>query len=236
MAYLRPNCDHLHLGCGTTSPDGWLNVDGSLQVTLARHPWVKALLVSSRLLPRRQAEILWSSHVIRLNLRKRLPFADNSFRVIYCSHMLEHLYFEDGRRLLKECYRVLQPHGICRFVVPDLASAVERYRAAKSRGDPDAASLFMQEISTHEKEAAHGPLGIYRRLTAFHQHKWMYDGESLRALFVEAGFSDAKPHGYLESRIERIREVEMAGRILNGEGIAVEGTKRGERCGSKNER
>lgn len=202
-----------------------MNVDGSWQVVLARHPWIKRMLVGLRLLPARQAAIPWSRDVVRLDLRRPLPFQDGSFDVVYSSHTLEHLYFEDAGRLLAECYRVLRPAGICRMVVPDLASMVGNYLQAKSDGNQRAGNRLMEQLLVHDKGRRSGPLALYYQLTAFHQHKWMYDAESLGARFADAGFSDVKACSYLESGIARIADVEDPGRILNGEGIVVEGRR-----------
>lgn len=225
MRIIEPVVDHLHLACGLTTPENWLNVDGSLQIVLARYPILKKLLVRSRLVPRSQAEIPWSANVLRLNLARRLPFADGCFLAVYCSHLLEHLYYCEASALLKECHRILRIGGVCRFVVPDLESLVRRYLSAKADGIPGSGTRFMESMLVHEKERRHGLLGAFYRLTAFHQHKWMYDTESLTALFRQAGFSNAKRVGFLESRIDRVAEVEKAGRVLDGEGIIVEASK-----------
>ena len=42
----------------------------------------------------------------------KLPFNDKSVDFIYCSHMIEHLYFKDTFNLIKEFDRVLKPYGI----------------------------------------------------------------------------------------------------------------------------
>jgi len=217
--------DHLHLGFGLTAPDSWLNVDGSWQVSLVRRPLLKKSLVVMSLLSRKQAEIPWKSQVIRLNLSRPLPFADEQFSVSYSSHLLEHLYFDDALALLKGCYRVLQPGGICRAVVPDLYAIAKRYIHQRELGIPDASIHFMEELMVHDKRVNTGLLGTFYRLTGFHQHKWMYDAESLQQLFLAAGFSNTRQAEYLDSRISRIREVEKAERILNGQGIAIEGVK-----------
>lgn len=225
LSTIPTHLDHLNLGCGLNAPPGWLNVDGSWQVVLARRPWLKELLVMSRLLPRSQADIPWANNIFRLNFKRPLPFESDRFQVVYSSHTLEHLYHQEARKFLDECYRILRRDGICRVVVPDLHSALLRYQAAKAAGKGDAATGFMEEILVHEKEPRRGPLATYHRLTAFHQHKWMYDAESLRALFESCKFKDVRAAGFLDSRIGRIAEVEDRGRIDNGQGIAVEGIK-----------
>jgi predicted SAM-dependent methyltransferase len=222
----RPDAlDHLHLGCGLATPDGWLNVDGSPQVLLARRPMLKRLLVGLRLVSPAQAAVPWNPAVMRADLARRLPFGDAGFAAVYSSHVLEHLHHEQALALLKECRRVLQPGGICRAVVPDIAALVERYRDARARGDPHAADRLMEAMLVHDKAPARGLRGLYYRLTAFHQHKWMYDAASLMKLFEAAGFASVREAAYRDSRIARIAEVEDPGRILGGEGIAVEGIR-----------
>ncbi|MEO7318925.1 MAG: methyltransferase domain-containing protein [Chthoniobacteraceae bacterium] len=56
-----------------------------------------------------------------------LPFLDNTFAAVYHSHVLEHLDGGAGRKLLRECFRVLQPGGVVRVVVPDLERIATGY-------------------------------------------------------------------------------------------------------------
>lgn len=222
---MKSDSDHLNLGCGLNAPSGWLNVDGSWQVVLARHPSLKQLLVRLRLFPQSQASIPWSRNVMRVDLQRSLPFPGESFRVVYSSHTLEHLHYEDAVRLLSECYRILKPGGICRMVVPDLSATVQRYVLARQRKDGAAANDLMQALLVHDKARKRGLLGLYYRLTGYHQHKWMYDAESLKSLFVASNFSKVRAAGFLDSQIDRIAEVEERGRIADGQGVAVEGIK-----------
>jgi predicted SAM-dependent methyltransferase len=220
-----PSLDHLHLGCGLTAPAGWLNVDGSPQVTLARHPWLKRLLVAARLVTPQQAAVPWSDRVVRMDLTRPLPLPDGRFAAVYSSHLLEHLYRDEALALLRESLRVLKPGGVCRAVVPDLDALFARYRDARSANDPEAADALMGAMLVHDRARHRGLRGAYYRATAMHQHKWMYDAASLARMFEAAGYADVRPAGFLDSRIARIAEVEDAGRILGGEGVAVEGVR-----------
>jgi predicted SAM-dependent methyltransferase len=49
----------------------------------------------------------------------RLNFDDNTFDFIFSEHFFEHLFMNEAFELLKECYRILKPHGVLRIVVPD---------------------------------------------------------------------------------------------------------------------
>ncbi len=65
--------------------------------------------------------------MVRCDLLRGLPFADETFDVVYHSHVLEHL--EPGRAagFLRECWRVLETDGILRVVVPDLENIARIY-------------------------------------------------------------------------------------------------------------
>ncbi len=80
----------LHIGCGTQSLPGWINIDNQ------GLPGVDQVL----------------------DVRQGLPFAHVG--AIYAEHFLEHLALDDGLAFLKECRRVLATDGILRLSTPSL--------------------------------------------------------------------------------------------------------------------
>ena len=82
----------LNLGCGKIFHPDWVNVD----------------LISN------------NPHVVAFDLNLGIPFAAESFDIVYHSHILEHLERPYAEHLLQECFRVLKPGGLLRVVVPDL--------------------------------------------------------------------------------------------------------------------
>lgn len=60
-----------------------------------------------------------------------IPLADNSIKVAYTSHVIEHISNEDVELLFREVYRCLQPGGIFRVTCPDM----DLEYAAYIRGD-----------------------------------------------------------------------------------------------------
>jgi predicted SAM-dependent methyltransferase len=94
----RREHQRLHLGCGWTHKEGWLNID----------------LFATR------ADICW-------DLRHGIPFPDDSVEAIFHEHMLEHLSLEDGFSITQECLRVLQPNGVLRIGVPDAGLCIDSY-------------------------------------------------------------------------------------------------------------
>ncbi|MCC7145357.1 MAG: methyltransferase domain-containing protein [Phycisphaeraceae bacterium] len=104
----------LNLGCGHRFHPQWINMD---------------------LYPA-------SPGVIAHDLRKGIPLAEGECDAVYHSHVLEHLPPEEGRNLLRECWRVLKPGGIVRVVVPDLEGIARQYLAAldHAANDPSGAN------------------------------------------------------------------------------------------------
>jgi len=68
-----------------------------------------------------------------LDLNGEFPWPDGRFEVVYSSHVLEHL--AAPRSFLKNCFRVLEPHGLIRIVVPSMPFVIDRYVKGKASLD-----------------------------------------------------------------------------------------------------
>src|SRR5215208_7457642 len=121
----------LNLGSGPFAPASWTNVDGSWNARISKYPAIKRLLGSLRVVPQKQLDMPWDPNVVVHDVRRPLPFDDDSMAVVYSSHLLEHVYLTEAKRLLEECLRVLEPGGVLRVVVPDLHTIVEEYASAE---------------------------------------------------------------------------------------------------------
>lgn len=53
------------------------------------------------------------------DVAKGIPFANETFDLIYSSHFLEHIEWYNVHFVLKEMYRVLKPNGIIEIYVPN---------------------------------------------------------------------------------------------------------------------
>jgi len=185
-------------------------------------------------LPDWASETDWPPNILVHDLRKPLPFPDGFAAAIYGSHVLEHLYLDEGERLLLECHRVLRPGGLLRLVVPDLGAVVKEYLGERPYADSEQkgaalgrADRMNERLGLRDRHAASGNVAYrtYSALKDFHSHKWMYDVESLTTRFQAAGFTQVRELGYLESRIEGIEEVELRHRVVDECGICMEGSK-----------
>jgi predicted SAM-dependent methyltransferase len=230
----RKDLARVNLGCGLQTPSGWINVDGSWNARLAKHPWIRRALLSLNLLPADTLNIPWSSSIFIHDIRQPLPFSDGSVAAIYASHVLEHLYREEGQRLVNESLRVLAKGGVLRVVVPDLEAIVREYMGERpfgaltrevgrlSRADRLNQRMLMRYPTPIYPHLLHR---IYDSWKDLHSHKWMYDAESLIALFEGGGFVQVRRREYRDSEIEGIEQLEEESRVLNGAGVCVEGIK-----------
>jgi predicted SAM-dependent methyltransferase len=103
---------YLNLGCGLRFHHDWINIDFSSS----------------------------DPNIVQHDLRKGIPFPDNTFDVVYHSHLLEHFSKEDAKNFCKECYRVLKQDGIIRIAVPDLEQIARIYLSELEKaikGDPN---------------------------------------------------------------------------------------------------
>ena len=218
----------VHLGCGSFTPPGWINIDGSWNAWISKYPFIKSILRKIKIIPPGITEGNYDKDILVHDVKKSLPFDDNSVKAIYASHLLEHLYLTEARSLLRECHRILVKGGVIRMVVPDLESIVEEYLSngipsfSEPRADVLNKKLFLRAESP---PAGNIIYKLYSSLKDFHSHKWMYDEESLIYHFKEAGFLEVRKSNFQDSLIEDIEVIEKAERVLNEAGICVEGIK-----------
>lgn len=64
-----------------------------------------------------------------LRLMKPIPFQNSSAKVIFSSHVLEHISDENCLFVLREFHRILKPEGLLRISVPDMDKAFQAYFA-----------------------------------------------------------------------------------------------------------
>jgi predicted SAM-dependent methyltransferase len=151
----------LHIGCGQEAIAGWINIDNHAL------PGVDRVL----------------------DVRKGLPFRGVS--AIYAEHFLEHLGFDDGLGLLKECRRVLAPSGVLRLSTPNL----------------DWVYATHYRTSQVAEEALHDCFQLNR---AFHGwgHQFLYNRATLESALKAAGFATVRFHLYGQSDVPELSGIE----------------------------
>jgi predicted SAM-dependent methyltransferase len=108
--YFQNNSIHrLQIGAGRSLYGGWCHGDIDC--------W-------NRVLSREKEK---TTVQVFMDLLKPLPFAENTFDVVYSSHVHEHFPYRTGEAILTECFRVLKPGAPVRIVVPRLEFYIEKY-------------------------------------------------------------------------------------------------------------
>jgi len=211
----------VNVGSGPNAPAGWVSVDGSWQAWLATRGVTASL---ARVITGREVGH-WPAGIVCRDVRRGLGFPASSAAVVFSSHLIEHLHRSEALAMLRDAHRVLRPGGVCRVVTPDLARLVDAYVSARQHATA-AADRLQDALLLHPARPARTGtlLGMYRRATAFDHHKWVYDGPSLCALFIEAGFTAPAVRDFLDSDVPaaRLSQVEHADRVCDGAGICVE--------------
>ena len=182
----------VNVGGGATPTPGWVNIDNSWTVRLARTPGLMGALALAGLVNRDQVEfarvarghgILWA------DAARHIPLADGSVEVLYSSHMIEHLSPEqEAPCFLAEARRVLAPGGILRIAVPDLLRRARRYVEGSWE-----AGAFVESLKLADRTPSGKRAWLRRRFGGILNHRWMYDADSLIRLVERSGF-----HGALE--------------------------------------
>lgn len=194
----------INVGCGLNAPEGWLNVDRSPNLVLDRVRPVKVLLRRLGVLSEAHMAA-WPRNIVRLDVRKGLPYPDGSFEGVYSSHMLEHLYFDQAQAVLREFRRVLRPGGIVRLALPDATRLARDLLEAVD--DPEAGLSFNDGLAAHPLEA---PGRAHRLLAPFvgNVHRWQPVPALVIHMLTDAGFVGARTRGYLEGDLLDLVAVE----------------------------
>jgi predicted SAM-dependent methyltransferase len=167
----------LNLGCACMLlPPPWHNLDKAPQMV--------------------ETDYIFRQH----DLRKPLPYADESVELIYCSHTLDHLPLASAVSCLRECHRVMVQGAVGRFVVMDFEMLMEAWadgevwrfgtwqpkgwRGLRS-GALRFSTFFMGSLSDEEEYTGHW---------------WSADYAGMLEMCQKAGFANVKKLEYGQSQ------------------------------------
>ncbi len=175
----------INIGCGSRPLPGWVNLDA------ARGD---------------QIDVVW-------DLRRGLPFPDESCAAIFGEHVIEHIPKDSAEFLLRECHRALRPGGVMRLSTPDAGKFLRAYvndpQFLADPRFPDPADTPMDRVNMMMRE--------------FGQHLWVYDIESICLLLEKAGFSSTMEQTFGESSHPGMQAIDLAERAF--ESLYVEAIK-----------
>ena len=163
----------VNIGAGDAGLNGWINVDGF------RCKGIDCLY----------------------DVRKKMPFADNSVRAIFSEHFFEHIdYGEEAPRFLRECHRVLQPRGVLRLIVPDAGRFLHAYCEAGWQPLAELRSLDAHRADMHFDFWYNTKMELINQVfRQRNEHKFAYDAETLIFVLRQNGFEEVTQRAYRDS-------------------------------------
>jgi len=167
----------LQLGAGGLDYPGWLNTD-----------------------------ITPGPEEVYLDATQHFPMPSGSIHYIFGEHVIEHLSYDDGLRMLRECYRVLVPAGKIRIATPNLLKYIQLFQEPKTDEVQDYLGRKI-EIHSWPKSSRPEATILNREMRSF-GHKYLYDPQTLSDRFAEAGFGTITQFPPGESDDPQLRGIE----------------------------
>jgi len=161
----------LHVGCGQIYFEGWINID----------------------IDSEKADKKW-------DLKKTLPYKENSVDMIYNEHVIEHFTSKQGVRILADFYRILKPGGILRIATPDLDHLIDKYCSTNWADQAWMHNGPYQWIKTRAEMLNVG----FREWG----HLYLYNAEELERRLLEAGFTNVTKEELYQSEYDELRNRE----------------------------
>jgi SAM-dependent methyltransferase len=202
--YLDSNAvTRLQIGTGPNVLHGWLNTDVYPET---------GLLDSLR-------------RVVFLDATKPFPFPDRSIDYVFSEHVIEHLAYNSASNMLGECYRVLRPGGKIRIATPDLHAIISLDGSPMDRRQGDYCRFVVTNFASEiDADGAAERVSMWEALTTnimfyAHDHKFIYNRETLQATMSAVGFTNIKWESPGVSDDPILCGLEMHGKRLGNEEI-----------------
>ena len=195
--YLKNNeIKKLHVGAGNRKIKDWLNTD----------------LGNKKIMP-------------VVDVTKKFPFNDNIFDYIFSEHMIEHIKYRDGLKMLNESYRVLKVNGKIRISTPDLQFLIDLYLQKNNQIQTDYINWSCKTYQLTE--------GSITELINNYFHSWghqfIYDKKTIENTLKKIGFKKIEFFNINESNNRELKDLENETRLpenfLQLESLSVEATK-----------
>jgi len=122
---------------------------------------------------------------ITYDLRKKFPLQNSSVQKIYSSHFFEHLPYDDMRKVLKECYRVLKKSGEIYIVVPNAKLYINAYLNKTNYFDGRENEIYTRGFT--DTGSFIDQVNYMAYLGG--EHMYLYDEENLVNILRQTGFN-----------------------------------------------
>lgn len=207
---------HVQYGCGLSAPIEWINFDTSPTLRIQKIPIIRFLM-------RNRLNATFPKTVKYGNIVKGLPISENFCEGIFCSHVLEHLSYQDFIIAIKNTYKILKPSGLFRLVMPDLNKLVMDYISQKESGQINASIILMRKSGLALEQRPKGAKQISESIFGNSRHQWLWDSEATVSELTKVGFKDIRKCNFNDSADPMFNLVENKERFSGS--FALEMTK-----------
>lgn len=150
--------------------------------------------------------------ILTCDIREGLPFDDDSLDYAVSIHSLPEIPYPELVPALRELRRVIKPGGVLRVGLPDLEKGIDAYR----RGDRGYFKIPDDEVSS-----VGGKLIV--QLLWYGYSRTLFTSDFICEMLLKAGFREAYPCAYKQTRCADPRIVELDNR--EDESLFAEGVK-----------
>jgi predicted SAM-dependent methyltransferase len=205
----------INLGCGIDNPPNWIGLDGGIYLLLGKLPkfFIKRNYTNKPIAKRYSFDeymrAIRSKNLIYFNLQYKIPFENGVVPAIYTSHFMEHIHYNDARKMLIESKRVLKEGGIIRIVVPSLDAAVSQISE----------SLDEYKKGNYKAIQPYVTVSTTGYVDKFAHHRFMYNFSLLKELLEECGFRNIEEKTFQQGNIKDVEILDFR------EGLYVEAVK-----------
>ena len=161
-----------------------------------------------------------SPQIAFLDATKQFPFKDHSFDYIYCEHMIEHISWDEGLFMLKECRRVLKPQGKIRITTPDLEVFVKMYVNSSGSMNERYIKWSTENVLMWRNLGIYEPAFVLNNMFRDFGHQFIHNEKSLLMALEKAGFTQVTRCGWGASLDNNLQGLESHGKSLDSEEMA----------------
>ena len=127
--------------------------------------------------------------IILMDATKPFPLPNDTFEFIFSEHMIEHIGFQEGLAMMKECYRVMKTGGVIRLSTPNIKFLIELYNEPKSETQKKYLDFSKRYFSDNR------PILDTIIINNFFRdwgHQFIHDFKTLEYILAQAGFKNVK--------------------------------------------
>jgi SAM-dependent methyltransferase len=195
----------LNLGCGPgpVLANSYIHMDASRKLIIAKIPILAKLIRRYS-----KSEIFWDKNVKFKNIL-RLRLRPNSIEFIYSSHLLEHLYFDQSKDLLRNLFESLQVGGKIRLALPDYHAFISNYILTTQTNPVLAIQELEDSLLSQPLEKPKLLKKLWNLITGdLHVHRWHPTFALVESMLLEVGFRNIVKCNFRESQLAEIHLLE----------------------------